>query len=75
MDVRLIAEHSKKLLGLHDFRNFCKRDDNVFRPDDEDQNFLRRIYSFRTQLVSKNQMNPALSVYKCVIKGSAFLWH
>lgn len=48
MDVRLIAEHSKKLLGLHDFRNFCKRDDNVFRPDDEDQNFLRRIYSFRT---------------------------
>ncbi len=48
MDVRLIASSAQKLLGLHDFRNFCKKDENVFRPDDEDQNFMRRIYTFRT---------------------------
>ena len=75
MDVRLIAKSAQKLLGLHDFRNFCKKDENVFRPDDEEQNFMRRIYTFRTQLVSRNQMNPGLSVYKCIIRGSAFLWH
>jgi tRNA U38,U39,U40 pseudouridine synthase TruA len=48
MNVALIAESAKKLLGLHDFRNFAKKDENVFRPDDEEQNFLRRIYIFRT---------------------------
>lgn len=36
MDVKLIAKSALKLLGLHDFRNFCKKDENVFRPDDED---------------------------------------
>lgn len=36
MNVDLIARSAKKLLGLHDFRNFCKRDENVFRPDDEE---------------------------------------
>jgi tRNA U38,U39,U40 pseudouridine synthase TruA len=75
MDVKKISESALKLLGLHDFRNFCKKDENAFRPEEEDQNFMRRMYTFRTQLVSKNQMNPALSVYKCVIRGSAFLWH
>lgn len=36
MDIKLISESAKKLLGLHDFRNFAKKDENVFRPDDED---------------------------------------
>jgi tRNA pseudouridine38/39 synthase len=26
-------------------------------------------------LVSKNETSPELSVYKCIIRGSAFLWH
>ncbi len=75
MNVALIAESAKKLLGLHDFRNFAKKDENVFRPDDEEQNFLRRIYIFRTQLVCRNPTNSNLNIYKCVIRGSAFLWH
>ena len=36
---------------------------------------MRRIFSFRTQLVQKNAQCPKLSIYKCVIKGTAFLWH
>jgi tRNA pseudouridine38/39 synthase len=75
MNVSLIAQSAKKLLGLHDFRNFGKKDENVFRPDDEEQNFMRRIYVFRTQLVTRNKTNPGLNIYKCVISGSAFLWH
>ena len=47
MDVRKIAEAAKKFIGLHDFRNFAKKDESVFRPDDEDQNCMRRIYVFR----------------------------
>ena len=36
MDVKKIAAAAKKLIGLHDFRNFCKKDESVFRPDDGD---------------------------------------
>ena len=75
MNIPLLAKSALKLLGLHDFRNFAKKDDTVFRPDDEEQNFMRRIYLFRTQLVQRNSVNPGLNVYKCVIRGSAFLWH
>jgi hypothetical protein len=50
----------KKLIGMHDFMNFCKKDESIqisntgFRDnDDEPQGtFIRRIYSFRIELVS-----------------------
>ena len=29
LDIRLIADSAKKLVGLHDFRNFCKKDDSM----------------------------------------------
>mmetsp|Transcript_898 Transcript_898/g.1368 ORF Transcript_898/g.1368 Transcript_898/m.1368 type:complete len:179 (+) Transcript_898:350-886(+) len=29
LDVRLMAESAHKLVGLHDFRNFCKKDDSM----------------------------------------------
>ena len=29
MDVWLMAESAQKLVGLHDFRNFCKKDDSM----------------------------------------------
>ena len=28
MDIDRIRQGCKKLIGLHDFRNFCKRDDS-----------------------------------------------
>lgn len=46
--------------------------------DDEDegqQNFMRRIYNFSVEPVHINQQNPQLSMWMCVIRGSAFLWH
>jgi tRNA pseudouridine38/39 synthase len=36
MDVGKIAKAGSKFIGLHDFRNFCKPDNSVFRPDDEE---------------------------------------
>lgn len=76
MNIPLIAKSALKFIGLHDFRNFCKKDDAMIGvTPDEEQNFLRRIFSFRTVLVQKNQQCPSLSIYKCIIKGTAFLWH
>ena len=52
LDIRLMAESAKKLVGLHDFRNFCKKDVSLgakAQPDNdgEQQNFMRRIFFFR----------------------------
>ena len=48
----------KKLIGLHDFRNFCKKDDSLKNEDDEieaQQNFMRRIFNFSVEPVQINQ--------------------
>ena len=29
LDVRLMASSAQKLVGTHDFRNFCKKDDSI----------------------------------------------
>ena len=29
LDVKLMAKSAQKLVGLHDFRNFCKKDDSI----------------------------------------------
>ena len=40
MDVPLIAKSAQKFIGLHDFRNFCKKDDALIGvTPDEEQNF------------------------------------
>ena len=36
---------------------------------------MRRIYNFSVEPVHINQQNPQLSMWMCVIRGSAFLWH
>ena len=78
MDIDKIKEACKKLIGLHDFRNFCKKDES-FKDEDGDmedqQNFMRRIYNFSVEPVQTNQSNDKLSMWMCVIRGSAFLWH
>ena len=80
MNIEHIKSACKKLIGLHDFRNFCKKDESFkANPDDdeyeEQQNFMRRIYNFTVEPVHLNHENPSLSMWMCVIRGSAFLWH
>lgn len=82
MDIDRIKQACKKLIGLHDFRNFCKRDESFKvskeNEDDEEegqQNFMRRVFNFSVEPVHINQTNLQLSMWMCVIRGSAFLWH
>jgi tRNA U38,U39,U40 pseudouridine synthase TruA len=35
MDIEKIKSACKKLVGLHDFRNFCKKDESIKNEDDE----------------------------------------
>ena len=61
MNIDRIRQACKKLIGLHDFRNFCKRDDsfknskdNEDEEDEGQQNFMRRIYNFSVEPVHIN---------------------
>lgn len=57
----------KKLLGEHDFRNFCKMDaTNV-------HNYKRQITSF--EIYPCNERFEQDQLWAMKIKGSAFLWH
>lgn len=64
LNILAMEDSCKKLIGEHDFRNFCKMDAaNV-------HNYKRRITSFD---ISPCIESDELLVMK--IKGSAFLWH
>jgi tRNA pseudouridine38/39 synthase len=59
MDVTRIKYACTKLIGLHDFRNFCKKDESLKHNIDDDdfeeqQNFMRRIYNFTVEPVHIN---------------------
>ncbi|XP_058096580.1 uncharacterized protein LOC131242151 isoform X2 [Magnolia sinica] len=67
LDISAMEIASKKLIGEHDFRNFCKMDAvNV-------HNYRRRITSF--EISSCNERSDGNGVWAMTIKGSAFLWH
>ena len=69
MDIELIRLAARQFLGMHDFRNFCKKDNSAGQlEDDDEQNFLRRIYQFDIIQVDQD-------CFMALIKGSAFLWH
>src|SRR5690242_9461605 len=60
---------SKKFLGEHDFRNFCKIDPAV-------ANFKRNILSFEiTQEDEVHIDDASRQMFVMTITGTAFLWH
>ena len=78
MNLEKMKLAASKLVGTHDFRNFCKKDDSAVIDDEEEQNFIRRIFSIRFESVfgtNEDNSHPLLKMYVCIIKGTAFLWH
>eukprot|EP00946_MAST-07B_sp_MAST-7B-sp1_P001562 g1562.t1 len=72
LDIDAMREAGQKLLGLHDFRNFCKMDVVNVR------NFERTLLSFaiRPVAVPSNDANcDGETMYYFEFKGTAFLWH
>jgi tRNA pseudouridine38/39 synthase len=84
LDIDSMRQACKELVGLHDFRNFCKIDASK-----QLTNFNRRIFhadieeisplSFPSYLAHPAARNPAATeepkMYAFVLHGSAFLWH
>ena len=65
LDIEKMTEAAKLLVGVHDFRNFCKRD-----PSKPEQSFVREILDCYVE--GSDGVN---GFYKFVCKGSAFLYH
>jgi tRNA pseudouridine38/39 synthase len=84
LDIDKMRQACKHLVGLHDFRNFCKIDASK-----QLTNFNRRIFhadveevsplSFPSYLAHPAARNVAAAeppkMYAFVLHGSAFLWH
>ncbi|KAL6707277.1 pseudouridine synthase deg1 [Coniothyrium glycines] len=88
LDIAAMEEACKHLIGLHDFRNFCKVDASK-----QLKNFKRRIYHASIEEVSplsvpaflshpalqspsspsQGQEQPKICAFS--LNGSAFLWH
>ncbi|CAK8694825.1 putative tRNA pseudouridine synthase tag-124 [Clavelina lepadiformis] len=69
MDIKLMQEAASKLVGKHDFRNFCtKHSENVFK------HFKRDIFSFKVEEIT-NSNNPECDMCSATVSGSSFLYH
>lgn len=63
LDIERMEIAAQRLIGEHDFRNFCKMDVAATT------NFKRRIYAVTFKLDAKK------SVLEIEVNGNAFLWH
>ncbi|XP_020275256.1 tRNA pseudouridine(38/39) synthase isoform X2 [Asparagus officinalis] len=67
LDIAAMRKAAEKLIGEHDFRNFCKMDAaNV-------KNYKRKITKF--DISPCNQRFDVDELWAITVKGSAFLWH
>lgn len=71
LNIEIMREASKRLLGEHDFRNFCKMDvgNGVV-------NYVRHISNITIdQLNSYVESEDVYQMYELTVVGQAFLWH
>lgn len=68
LDISVMREASQKLIGEHDFRNFCKMDvaNGVV-------SFMRRIVSIDIQPLDDREDD--FQMYELIVSGFAFLYH
>lgn len=80
LDIAAMRDAARRLVGEHDFRNFCKLD-----PSKQIENFSRRVLGAWIERVDQDQESPVErsgsdfggeeEVYVFNLKGTAFLWH
>ncbi|KAJ2157318.1 pseudouridine synthase deg1 [Coemansia sp. RSA 552] len=76
LDIGLMKDAAGRLLGTHDFRNFCRLD-----PSKQIKNFERTVLSIEINPVPTrvsfvaNAENPAARWWQLELRGTAFLWH
>ncbi|KAG5897914.1 hypothetical protein JTB14_014031 [Gonioctena quinquepunctata] len=70
LNIEKMQAASEKLLGVHDFRNFCKMD--VGNGVTE---FTRNILELTVEKASENSTDETYAMYVMNLRAKAFLWH
>ena len=72
LDLGAMNEAGERLVGEHDFRNFCKMDVN-----NGVVNYMRRITEVKAELMESDSRQSDDPYAMCVltVAGKAFLWH
>ncbi|XP_026483554.2 tRNA pseudouridine(38/39) synthase [Vanessa tameamea] len=70
LDLKAMNVACGKLIGVHDFRNFCKMD-----VGNGVTVHMREIFSASVVPFNEKDTDERTSMYVCVIEGNAFLWH
>lgn len=75
LDVKAMQQAAKYFEGTHDFRNFCRIDENI-------TNFERHMYTVDIRKTANDMPegesipdDSELAIYYIFVKGQAFLWH
>ncbi|VEN39792.1 unnamed protein product [Callosobruchus maculatus] len=70
LNIELMREASKKMIGSHDFRNLCKMDvgNGVVQ-------FVRNITDITIEPSNSSQIANGYTIYVVTIQANAFLWH
>ncbi|XP_047542672.1 tRNA pseudouridine(38/39) synthase [Vanessa atalanta] len=70
LDLKAMTEACGQLIGVHDFRNFCKMDvgNGVMV-------HMREVFSACIVPFNEKDTDERTSMYVFVIEGNAFLWH
>ena len=78
LDISAMKDAASRMIGLHDFRNFCKID-----PSKQIDNYKRRImhtsitpldpFDVSKVMSSDDEVAPPMYVFD--LKGNGFLWH
>jgi tRNA pseudouridine38/39 synthase len=70
LDIPLMQEAASRLVGTHDFRNYCKLDGSK-----QIERYDRSIISATISQINHPTRNNERPLYVFDLKGSAFLWH
>ncbi|CAD5220064.1 unnamed protein product [Bursaphelenchus okinawaensis] len=71
-DIEKMREASKLLVGSHDFRNFCRIDNNKARLE---TTYVREIFDIQLDELRSEESDNVYKIYQLKVKGSGFLWH
>ena len=70
LDIAQMQEAAARLVGTHDFRNFCKLDGSK-----QIQSHTRKVISATISQLHHSAHNDERPLYALDLLGSAFLWH
>uniref|UniRef100_A0A8R1HL24 tRNA pseudouridine synthase n=1 Tax=Caenorhabditis japonica TaxID=281687 RepID=A0A8R1HL24_CAEJA len=72
LDLEKMRDAASRLVGEHDYSNFCQIDMNEKRLE---QSYTRKIYSVTVEEIATSSRDDIYQMVELTVSGSGFLWH